>query len=96
MPLAHVFRYQAIRAKYKSAKRNTAPPHVYALVDQAYNDMNRNSASQALGRVVVWCGVVVVARAEDRMGGVYAGGRHACHLVSLTGLRMSGAALQSM
>ena len=39
---------KAIRAKYKGASRGSVPPHIYALVDHAYNEMMRNNMSQSI------------------------------------------------
>ena len=39
---------KAIRAKYKGASRASVPPHIYALVDHAYNEMMRNASSQSV------------------------------------------------
>lgn len=39
---------QAIRAKYKGGSRSHLPPHIYALVDQTYNQMVRDSMSQSI------------------------------------------------
>ena len=38
----------AIRAKYKGGSRSHLPPHIYALVDQTYNTMVRDSNSQSI------------------------------------------------
>ena len=39
---------KAIRSKYKGTSRTSIPPHIYALVDHAYNEMMRNSSSQSV------------------------------------------------
>ena len=35
---------KAIRAKFKGGSRRTLPPHIYALVDHAYQEMMRPAA----------------------------------------------------
>ena len=39
---------KAIRAKFKGGSRRTLPPHIYALVEYAYSEMNRNQISQSI------------------------------------------------
>ena len=39
---------KGIRSKYKGASRRSLPPHIYALVDHAYNEMMRNNMSQSI------------------------------------------------
>ena len=39
---------KAIRSKFKGGVRRTLPPHIYALVEQAYGEMNRNQISQSI------------------------------------------------
>ena len=39
---------KGIRVKYKGGSRSHLPPHVYALVDQTYNTMVRDSGSQSI------------------------------------------------
>jgi myosin heavy subunit len=39
---------KAIRAKFKGGVRRTLPPHIYALVEHAYGEMNRNQFSQSI------------------------------------------------
>jgi len=39
---------KAIRSKYKGGSRSHLPPHIYALVDQTYNQMVRDSTSQSI------------------------------------------------
>ena len=39
---------KAIRAKFKGGVRRNLPPHIYALVEHAYGEMNRNQFSQSI------------------------------------------------
>ena len=39
---------KAIRAKFKGGSRRLLPPHIYALVDHAYQEMMRNQMSQSI------------------------------------------------
>ena len=39
---------KGIRAKFKGGSRSTLPPHIYALVDHAYQEMMRNQSSQSI------------------------------------------------
>ena len=39
---------KAIRARFKGGSRRSLPPHIYALVELAYSEMNCNQISQSI------------------------------------------------